>query len=64
MHWAKNDTSKTVEKQPAWPATPPMTEAFSSLTSPWIRRWRKCAVVFRRRDFRLQFGWRVEAGMR
>ena len=24
----------------------------------------ECSVVFRRWDFRLQFGWRIEAGMR
>ena len=34
MHSAKRATSGAQAKRPAWPATPPITEAFSSLTSP------------------------------
>src|SRR5580658_2680480 len=38
---AKRSRSGTLEKTPACPATPFNTHAFSSCTSPWMRRWRK-----------------------
>ena len=38
---AKRRRSGTFENSPACPATPFNTHAFSSCTSPWMRRWRK-----------------------
>ena len=41
MHAAIRRISSAQENRPAWPATPSITEAFSSCTSPWMMRCRK-----------------------
>ena len=41
IHSAKRARSGAGAKRPACPATPSMTKAFSSLTSPWMMRRRK-----------------------